>query len=122
MYSIIQRIANTIRLTVHLPDVDPVTQLKKYTNATSESGDQVPTTEELASPSPAMLPLLLNSDVNQSDQSTSEDSSLTDSERTLMGDDPDESRDDLMPSEGHIQDLDLDTNMTLSTTSTTSGK
>ncbi|XP_026682609.1 ubiquitin carboxyl-terminal hydrolase 47-like isoform X2 [Diaphorina citri] len=129
MYSIIQRIANTIRLTVHLPDVDPdtltkyrITQLKKYTNATSESGDQVPTTEELASPSPAMLPLLLNSDVNQSDQSTSEDSSLTDSERTLMGDDPDESRDDLMPSEGHIQDLDLDTNMTLSTTSTTSGK
>ncbi|KAI5729491.1 hypothetical protein M8J76_003096 [Diaphorina citri] len=129
MYSIIQRIANTIRLTVHLPDVDldtltkyRITQLKKYTNATAESGDQVPTTEELASPSPAMLPLLLNSDVNQSDQSTSEDSSLTDSERTLMGDDPDESRDDLMPSEGHIQDLDLDTNMTLSTTSTTSGK
>uniref|UniRef100_A0A8D8T3H7 Ubiquitin carboxyl-terminal hydrolase 47 n=1 Tax=Cacopsylla melanoneura TaxID=428564 RepID=A0A8D8T3H7_9HEMI len=136
MFSIIQRIANTIRLTVQLPDVDPdtlskyrITSLKKYTNVTSESSSSDPpppsSSEEVTSPSPSLLPLLLNSqDVNQSDQSTSEDSSLTDSERTLMGDDPDESRDDLIPSEGHIQELDLDnTNMTFSLSSgTTSGK
>lgn len=113
MYNIIDRIANTIRLTVQLPDVDPdtlskfkITQLKEYTNSTdAESGSN----EEVSPPS--MLPLLLSNDTNQSDQSTSEDSSLTDSERTLMGDDPEDVREDLMPTDT-IQDLDLDSSNT----------
>lgn len=88
MFNIIQRIANTIRLTVQLPDVDPdtlskyrITQLKKYTNVTSECTEAATSEVVTSSSHSNLLPLLLNTDAQHSDQSTSEDSSLTDSER-----------------------------------------
>ncbi|XP_044272052.1 ubiquitin carboxyl-terminal hydrolase 47 isoform X2 [Tribolium madens] len=89
---IIDRFENIVYLSVLLPDTDPVTIDGLFIPSLDSDKLDAVTTERTNSPSLRVSPQpgILSCGDNFGDQSNSEDSSLSDSDRTLVGDAPGE--------------------------------